>query len=187
MGATVADAARALAAGRLVVYPTDTLLGLAARASDRRAVEQLVSLKGRAPLQPISVAVSSTEEIEPLATVSPTGRRFVRTHLPGPFTVLLTPSPHARRALAPSVVFGRAIGVRVPDHPVARELARLAGPITATSANPHGAPPSATIADARRAFGRAVSVYLVARPAPSLRPSALVDLTGPVPRALART
>ena len=186
MAATVADAARALAAGRLVVYPTDTLWGLAARASDRRAVERLVALKGRGSKQPVSVAVSSLEEIEPLAELGPAARAFLRTHLPGPYTVLLRPSSRARSAFAAPIAAGRTIGVRVPDHPVARELARRVGPITATSANLHGSPPSRSARAARRVFGDDVAVYLAAAPAPSGRPSRLVDLSGPTPRSVRR-
>ncbi len=178
MDAALAEAVAALRRGGLVVYPTDTLLGLGALARDRRAVVRLLAAKGRAPTQPISVCVSSTEEIERYATVSPLARRFLRRHLPGPFTVLLAPSAEARRAFAPSVGGLGKIGFRVPDHPVARELARAAGPLTATSANRHGAPPARTLAEARRSLGDAVAVYLRLPPSGSGRPSTLVDLTG---------
>jgi len=186
MAPTVAEAARAVAVGALVVYPTDTLLGLGARATDRAAVARLLAAKDRPGEQALSVAVSSYEELERLAELSPAARRFVRTHLPGPYTVLVRPSAWTGRHLAPSVGGGATLGVRIPDHPVARELARRAGPITATSANRHGAPPARTPAEARAAFGRAVRVYLPSRPRPSGHPSQLVDLTGPAPRLVER-
>jgi L-threonylcarbamoyladenylate synthase len=186
MPPSIPDAVRALNAGELVVVPTDTLLGLAARAGDRAALGRLRRAKGRPRATPVSVAVSSTEELERFARLSPSARAFVRRHLPGPLTLLLRPSLAARRSLDPSVAGGRAIGLRVPDHPVVRELCRRAGPITATSANRHGAPPARSVAEARRAFGRAVSVYLAARPLPSGIPSTLVDLTGRRPRPVAR-
>jgi len=187
MGSTLADAVRALAAGRLVVYPTDTLFGLGARADDAEAVERLAAVKGRPPGLPVSVSLSSTEELEPLADLSPTGRRFLRNHLPGPYTLLVRGSPLARRTLADEVA-GRSgvLGFRVPDHPLARELARRVGPITATSANRHGAAPSRTLPEARRAFGDDVAVYLAGAPPPSGRPSVLVDLTHGTPLPVAR-
>jgi len=169
-----------------VVYPTDTLLGLGARARDRNAVARLIEAKGRSGAQAISVCVSSTEEVERYAEVSRAARRFVRRHLPGPYTVLLPPSALARRTLAPAVAGGPTIGLRVPDHPVARELARRAGPITATSANPHGAPPARTVAEARRAFGKTVDLYLSPAPPVGGVPSTLVDLTGVAPRVVER-
>ncbi|MGB6499784.1 MAG: L-threonylcarbamoyladenylate synthase [Thermoplasmata archaeon] len=186
MGPSLERATRALGAGELVVFPTDTLLGLAARASDPRAVERLLRAKARPGSQPLSVAVSSLEEVEPLGAMSPAARRFARRRLPGAYTLLLRPTRAAARALAPAVGGGRTIGLRVPDHPIARELARRVGPIVATSANRHGRPPVRTIAAARRAFGSEVAVYLPAVPAPSGRPSELIDLTGPTPRPVPR-
>ena len=187
MRSSVAAAARALASGRLVAYPTDTLLGLGARATDRAAVRRLQSAKGRPSGQPISVAVSSTEEVEALAALSPAARRFLRTHLPGPYTVLVRPSLVARRSLAPAVLAGsRSLGLRLPDHPVARELARRAGPLTATSANRHGETPCRTPTEVRRTFGAEVAVTLAAWPRVSGVPSTLVDLTGSLPRAVSR-
>jgi L-threonylcarbamoyladenylate synthase len=178
MGSPLDAAVRALAAGRLVVYPTDTLLGVAARATDRRAVDRLLDAKGRPARLPISVAVSSTEELEELATLSPTGARFARRHLPGPYTLLAPGAARTRRSFAAPIVGVRGtIGFRIPDHPLARELARRAGPITATSANRHGAAPARSVAEARRVFGNDVATYLPATPAPSGRPSTLVDLT----------
>ncbi len=187
MGDGLSRAVRTLRRGGLVVYPTDTLLGLAALASHRGAVHRLLAVKGRSPSQPISVCVSSTEEVERYAQVSPAARRFLRRHLPGPFTVLLTPSPEARRRFAPSVGGLATIGFRVPDHHLARELAQRAGPITATSANRHGAPTARTIAQARHSLGRSVDVYLAAAPRGSGVPSTLVDLIGPEPREIVRS
>ena len=188
MPSAIPGAVRALRAGRLVAYPTDTLYGLAARADDAAAVGRLVAAKGRAPTQPISIAVSSVEELEPLGQWTNIGRAFVRDRLPGPFTILVRASPSARRRFRPPVVGpDGTIGLRVPAHPVALELARLAGPITATSANLHGASPATGPRDARRAFGTSVAVYLDAEPAPSGKPSTLIDLRGASPRSVPRS
>jgi len=186
MGDGIAAAVRTLRRGRLVVYPTDTLLGLGALAGHPGAVRRLLTAKGRSTAQPISVCLSSTEEVERFARVSPAARRFLRRHLPGAYTVLLSPSAEARRALAPGAVGPRAVGFRVPDHPVARELARRAGPITATSVNRHGEPPARSVAAARRALGDSVALYLPAGPKGSGAPSVLVDLTGAEPREVPR-
>ncbi len=187
MGPRIDDAVRALAAGALVVYPTDTLLGLGARAGDAPAGGRLESLKGRPGGQPLSVAVSSVPEVEAFAELSGPGRAFLRRHLPGPYTVLVRPSPLARRALAPRIFAGDGtVGLRVPDHPVARELLRRAGPVTATSAPRPGAPPGRTGAQARRVFGDGVGGYLAGPPPGSGVPSTLVDLTRDPPRSIPR-
>jgi L-threonylcarbamoyladenylate synthase len=182
------SAAKALKRGELVVFPTDTLLGLAARASDDDAVARLERIKERSPDQPVSVAVSSLPDLEALTDLGPAGLRFARTHLPGAFTLIARPSALARRTLAPSV-FAKdgTIGVRLPDHPVARELARQAGPITATSANLHGQPPCRTLREARRVFGPEVAVYLAPRPRGSGRPSTLVDVSHGKPKVIDRS
>ena len=154
-------AVRALDRGQIVVYPTDTLLGLGARADRPAAVRRLIDAKGRSPSQPLSVAVSSYEEVEAWAQLGDAARSEIRRRLPGPYTLLLRGSPKARRELAANVIGAQgSIGLRIPDHPTARALAHRVGPIVATSANPHGAPPARSISEARRYFGRRVSVYL---------------------------
>jgi L-threonylcarbamoyladenylate synthase len=180
-------AVSALHQGRLVVYPTDTLFGLGARAFDRRAVERLTQVKERPAGMPISFALSSVEEIETYARLGPFARAFVRRELPGAVTALVPVAPEARRRLPRALLGdGDTIGVRVPDHPVARELARRVGPVTCTSANRHGRPPVGSVADARAEFGREVAVYLGAGPTPRGTPSRVVDLTGTEPRPVQR-
>lgn len=180
-------AVRAIASGDLVVYPTDTLLGLGASAKDARAVVALLAAKDRPSGMPISIAVSSIEEIEPWVAWSRESRALARRLLPGPVTLLVPASRRARRELAPTLVGpDGTLGVRVPDHPIARELARRVGPITATSANRHGARPCRTAREARRVFGERVAAYLSQGPAPSGRPSDLVDLRRDTPRLVAR-
>jgi len=187
MRSPLATAARAVERGEVVVYPTDTILGLGVSATDESAVARLSELKRRPPDQPISVTVSSLPELEQWARLDGPALRFARLHLPGPYTILARPSGRARRALAPALLARNGtIGLRLPDHPVARELARRAGPITATSANLHGSPPVRSLREARRTFGADVAVYLAPRPRGSGRPSTLVDLTRGTPRPVAR-
>lgn len=168
--------------GGVILYPTDTLMGLGASATRRIAVSRLFRLKARPERMPVSILFSSTEEIEPFVRISPKTRAEVRRLLPGPFTVILEASEHARKVLAPGCISREGgLGVRVSDHLVARELARRAGPITTTSANLHGGPPVRSLAQARRIFRNAVSVYLEPLPSPAGVPSTLVDLRGPRP------
>ncbi len=187
-GAPSFDAAvAALRRGRLVAYPTDTLWGLAARATDARAVERLFAAKERPRDRPVALALSSLEEIEPWTELDDPVRAFLRRELPGPITALLSPSRSARRRL-PVGLLGPSghLAVRIPDHPVARELARRAGPITATSANRHGRTDPASLAEVARELGDRVAVYLGGGPRPAGTPSRIVDLTGPIPTIVAR-
>lgn len=180
-------AVAALRAGRLVVYPTDTLLGIGARADDPGAVDRLLEAKGRPPGQPLSVAVSSHEELERWAEFSPEARAFARRWLPGPFTLLAAPSAAARSDLAPTLTGPTGmIGLRIPDHPIARGLAQSVGPITATSANLHGEPAARSVRAAQALFGDRVSVYVHDGPSPSGHPSTLVDVAHGEPRVVRR-
>ncbi|HZY69418.1 MAG TPA: L-threonylcarbamoyladenylate synthase [Thermoplasmata archaeon] len=187
MGGSIDDGVRALRAGRLVVYPTDTLYGLGARASSTLAVGRLVRAKERPGGMPISIMLSSTEELEEFAALTETMRAWVRRLLPGPVTVIVPSSPAGRSCMASPIVGPSGkLGVRVPDHPAAREIARRVGPVTCTSANRHGAPPAVSLAQARSAFGGDVAEYVRGGPAPSGRPSMLVDLTHPAPAFVER-
>lgn len=157
----LAAATAALAAGRLVVYPTETFYGLGAHALLPRAVHAVAALKERAgeKAKPISVIVADRAMTARLVARLPRAAEDLMARFwPGPLTLVLP----ARADLPPELAAGSGrIGVRVSSHPVARALAAALGaPITATSANRAGAPPACDAATAREAFGDAVDVYL---------------------------
>ena len=134
MSEDVQAAARAIEAGELVVYPTETVYGLGADASNAAAVERVFEIKGRDRDQPLSVGFPTAEAA--IDATEPTDRaaRFARRFLPGPVTVVVGGSP-----FPPVVTAGSdRVGIRVPADETARELAAHAGPITATSANRSG-------------------------------------------------
>jgi L-threonylcarbamoyladenylate synthase len=180
-------AVQAVRHGRPIFYPTDTLWGLGVRPGDRPAVHRLYALKERPGGMPVSVAFSSYEEVEPFVRLSPRSRATVRRWLPGPFTFLLRTSARARREWSPAVLGeSQTIGVRIPDHALARALLARTGPLTTTSANRHGHPPVRTPAEARREFGRRVGAFVTGGERPSGRPSTIVAFTGPRPRIIRR-
>ena len=138
------DAAAAIREGELVVYPTETVYGLAADATDPEAVERVFEAKGRARDEPVSLAVPDVERA--LEYTDPTAReeRFMREFLPGPVTVVVERAesvPDALTAGQPRV------GVRVPDHLVALALLESVAPLTATSANVSGNPSATSVND----------------------------------------
>jgi L-threonylcarbamoyladenylate synthase len=166
---------QALDAGRLIVYPTDTLYGLGCDPFDGRAVERVFAVKRRPADQPIALALAHPDQIPTYASVSPISRGFIAKHLPGPVTILLRATAEAP---APLVSAGGLLGIRVPDHPVARSFAKAFGPITTTSANLHGGPSPATCEAARRQLGDAVDLYIDCGPAPHGTESTIVDVSG---------
>ncbi len=129
------EAVAAIRRGDLVVYPTETVYGLGADALDPEAVDRVFEAKGRSRDRPISMALPDASVAVDYARMTDRDRAFCERFLPGPVTVLLERTDRIPDAL----VAGRdRVGVRVPNHDIARELARRAGPITATSANRSG-------------------------------------------------
>ena len=153
----VSSAAEAVRAGDLVVYPTETVYGLGADALDPDAVERVFAAKGRDRSKPLSLGVPDADAA--LSYVRPTERaeRFMREFLPGPVTVICERTDDVPDALTAG---SDRVGVRVPDHDLARELLAEAGPLTATSANPSGRGSVTRVADLSEEFLDGVDAVL---------------------------
>ena len=153
----VSSAAEAVQAGDLVVYPTETVYGLGADALDSDAIERAFAAKGRDRSKPLSLGVPDADAA--LSYVRPTERaeRFMREFLPGPVTVICE-----RTDDVPDVLTAGSdrVGVRVPDHDLARELLAEAGPLTATSANLSGRGSVTRVADLSEEFLDGVDAVL---------------------------
>lgn len=129
-------ACEALTAGELVVYPTETVYGLGADALDPDAVERVFEAKNRSHSKPVSMALPDVDAAREYVRLTDREEEFADRFLPGPVTLVVE-----RRSTVPDVLTaGRErVGIRIPDHEFARELARRVGPVTATSANVSGA------------------------------------------------
>jgi len=174
---TVDEVAAAVAAGRVVLLPTDTVYGLACRPDLEKPVRSLSALKGRSGDQPIALVAASVE-----ALVEHVPELAGQPVLRGPYTLVLR-NPAQR---LPWLTGARpdTIGVRVPDVTgAAAELLARVGAVAATSANLHGAADPRALADVPRGILDAVAATLDARALPGT-PSTVVDLTGPEPRVL---
>jgi L-threonylcarbamoyladenylate synthase len=136
-GEGIARAARILREGGLVAFPTETVYGLGADATNGRAVAGIFAAKGRPRFNPLIVHVRDVGEAERHAAFSDTARRLATRFWPGALTLVL---PRATASLSELVSAGLStVALRVPSHPVARRLLQEAGlPIAAPSANPSG-------------------------------------------------
>jgi len=136
--ASVAEAARMLAAGGLVAFPTETVYGLGADATNGQAVARLYEAKGRPAFNPLIAHVSDHKAAQRLARFNAEARRLAKTFWPGPLTLVLPKAagcPVAELATAGL----DTIAVRAPDHEVARAiLAAFGKPVVAPSANRSG-------------------------------------------------
>ena len=182
MSAEVERAAEAIRGGRLAVFPTDTVYGLACAPDDARAVAALSALKRRPPEQPIALVASSVDVLrDRLPELDEAARAVVEALLPGPYT-LVVPDPGRRYALLGGGAAG-TIGVRAPVVAgVALDFLQRVGAVAATSANVHGGTDPRSLAEVPAEF-RDACMTVDGGLLPGT-PSTVVDLTGPEPRVL---
>lgn len=159
----VEEAARALAAGGVVVVPTDTVYGVAVDPRVPGATARLFALKGRPPDVPLPVLVADLDQAFALAAdgVPEAARRLMERFWPGGLTVVVRRRPGLGLELGGD---DTTIGLRVPGHPVPVALAVRAGPLATTSANRHGEATPARAPDVAAHLGQGVAVVLDAGP-----------------------
>jgi len=175
------SAARFLRDGRVVAFPTDTLYGLAVDPRNTAAVLRLYELKGRAETSALTLIAADVSQAEQCASFGGKGRALADAWWPGPLTIVATAtSAVAREVLAG----GNTVGVRVPDHAIARALAQTFGfCITATSANRSGEPPAVTATDVLAALPD-VDCVIDGGPTPGGAPSTMVEAREDGPRLI---
>ena len=179
----IRTAADAIRRGELVVFPTETVYGLAADALNESAVKRVLEVKGRCGTLPLPVQVASVDDLPKVASsVSETVRLLAARFWPGPLTLVLPKSS----AISSLVSAGaETVGVRIPDHAVALALLReLGSPIVATSANITGEPPALRAESAIEKLGEAVSVVLDAGESVLKVSSTVLDASVSPPRIL---
>ncbi len=171
------DAVRAVRAGKLVVLPTDTVYGIAARADDPRATAQLFVAKERSRDSGLPVFPPTTGAALRLAAFDQRAEHLARAFWPGALTMVLPRAEESR-----SFDLGGdpgTIGLRIPGHRLARAVTMGAGPIAISSANRSGEPVAMTCDELVGVFGDLVEIYLCEDDAPAAVASTVVDLTGP--------
>ncbi len=134
----IGAAAEHLRAGRLVAFPTETVYGLGADATNGHAVAGIFAAKGRPHFNPLIVHLPDLAHAEAHAVLTPLARRLADAFWPGPLTLVL--DKRAASGLSDLVTGGlTTLALRVPDHPVARALlAATQRPLAAPSANRSG-------------------------------------------------
>ena len=173
----IATAVAALRRGEVIVFPTETLYGLGAHALNEAAVDAVFRIKGRDPNTPIPVLVSDQAMLDRLvATIPPIAEQLMQCFWPGPLTVVLPARANIPRTLLNSA---NGIGIRISSQPIAMELVQTLGaPVTATSANPSGAEPARTVAQARNYFTEGVNVFIDGGTLGSKAGSTVVEIQG---------
>ena len=163
-------------AGDLVAVPTETVYGLAANGMDADAVEKLYEVKGRPAVKPLSLMVSSAEELEQYAKSVPQAARVLAQQFwPGPLTLVL---PAKEEIPAIVRAGGSTIGLRCPDHPLTLQALREAGiPFAAPSANPSGEPSPKTAEEVLAYFQGKIDGVIDGGPCTLGKESTILDLS----------
>lgn len=180
----IAEAAAALRAGRLVVFPTETVYGLGGDATDAEAVAAIFAAKGRPRFNPLIAHLPDAEAAAREAAFDDRARRLAERFWPGPLTLVLPRRADSRIALLCSAGLD-SVALRVPAQPVALALLQAVGrPVAAPSANRSGRISPTRAEHARQELGDAVALYLDAGPTAIGLESTVVSLLGERPLLL---
>lgn len=176
-----AHAVDVLKNGGLVVFPTDTVYGLAAWPYQAEFVQRLYVVKGRNSARAIAVLIPHPEDLNRVA-VSPSmaALKLARRFWPGPLTLIMSKHPSLPDVLSPQPT----IGIRVPNHKVALTILRLTGPLAVTSANLSGKNNTNTAQEAFEQLEGRVHLIIDGGKSPGGVPSTVVDCTTPEPQIL---
>ena len=159
-GAAIEEAARSIRAGRLVAFPTETVYGLGADATDDRAVAAVFEAKGRPRFNPLIVHVAGRAEAEALAGFDDRACRLADRFWPGPLTLVLPRATDCPVSWLASAGLD-TLALRWPAHPLAEALIRVAGcPLVGPSANRSGRLSPTTAAHAAAELGDLAATVL---------------------------
>jgi len=174
----LARAARLLAAGELVAFPTETVYGLGADARNGRAVAAIYAAKGRPSFNPLIVHVADATTAHRYVVWTEAAQRLADAFWPGPLTLVLPVKPG--HGISDLVTAGLdTLAIRVPAHPTARALLReFGGPVAAPSANPSGRISPTTAAHVLAGLSGRIAAVVDDGPCPVGLESTIVGLAG---------
>jgi L-threonylcarbamoyladenylate synthase len=165
-----------LEAGGVVAFPTETFYGLAADATNEKAVDRIFEIKGRSFNNPIALIISKENDLDLLTDNIPEeAKKLMAAFWPGPLTLVFKASP----SVSPRLTAGTGkIGIRISSHPIAQALAAgLGRPITATSANLSGGRECTTAEEVRGQMANAQLTVIDGGPTLGGRGSTFLDVT----------
>ena len=182
--AAIVDAGRLIGDGRLVVFPTETVYGLGADATNDRACAAIFSAKGRPQFNPLIVHVTDANAAAEHVEFSAAAKLLAERFWPGPLTLVLPRRADCRLSLLVSAGLDTA-AVRSPAHPVARALISAAAtPIAAPSANLSGSVSPTTAEHVASSLGDTVDLILDGGSCPIGIESTVLDLSEARPTLL---
>jgi len=171
----ITSALEILLSGGLVAFPTDTVYGVGSLAFHEKAIESIYVAKDRPMEKAIPVLIGDSPDLSQVAQEIPIfAMRLIARFWPGPLTVLVPKKPTLPEAISVT----STVGVRVPNHDIARALLRLAGPLAVTSANISGKESPRTAQEVFAQLNGRIAMIIDGGDTPGGIPSTLVDCTG---------
>lgn len=178
---TIDAGAAALRAGKLVAFPTETVYGLGADATNDHAVAAIFEAKGRPRFNPLIIHLPDREQASSLAIWTPLADRLAQQFWPGPLTLVLEKCENSPVSMLANAG-GATIALRTPDHPITLALLRKTGlPIAGPSANPAGRISPTTADHVIQGLGDRVEVVIDGGAASIGVESTVLDLSTPTP------
>jgi L-threonylcarbamoyladenylate synthase len=171
----LARAQEVLQKGGLVAFPTDTVYGVGTLAFNAAAVRSIYIAKDRPDDKAIPVLIGDSTDLEKVTQEIPeAASRLAARFWPGPLTLVVSKRPD----LPETVSATPTVGVRVPDHALARKLLSAAGPMAVTSANLSGQPSPSTAQEVLAQLGGRIALIIDGGKTPGGIPSTVVDCSG---------
>ena len=166
--------------GGIILYPTDTLYGLAVNIWDEKALNKIYSIKQRTKDKPLSICVSNIKEISKVANTNQKTLKLISQLLPGPYTILLEKNEKLSHKLTAN---SNKIGIRIPNNKISQQLSQKF-PITTTSANISNNEPETTPNLILKQLNSNIDLVLDVGPLNNQEPSTIIDFTTKKPTIL---
>lgn len=167
--------------GGVIIFPTDTFYGLGCDLFNKEGIEQLFTIKHESDTKLFSFICADLKDISTYAKVSDYAYKLMKRLLPGPYTFIL---PAAK--VVPKKLWDKrkTVGIRVPDHPITRQLVELLGnPIVSTSVSNRKGESIFDPFEIKNIFNSQVDLMLASGNI-SNQPSSVVDLSGEEPEVI---
>jgi len=176
----IAQAAKVLQKGGIVVFPTETVYGLGANALNAEAVQKIFIAKGRPADNPLIVHIADKKMLPKLVERVPSSaKKLINKFWPGPLTIIFN-----KKAIIPDIVTagGKTVAVRMPSHALAHKLIKVSRvPVAAPSANLSGKPSPTTAKDVLQDMKGRVDIIINGGSCQVGLESTVVDLTSRIP------
>lgn len=176
----IKDAAQTLKKGGLIAFPTETVYGLGADATNDLAVKHVFEAKGRPSDNPLILHVTDLEMVDKYAILNDTAQKLMNKYWPGPLTIILKMKNNAFSKLVTGGL--DTVAFRNPDHKITKELIELVGvPIVGPSANLSGKPSATRVEHVRSDFKNTIDGVLDGGNTKLGLESTVIDLTSKKP------